>query len=371
MNILSVNKRRASRLLGYLGLGAILLASLIGKVALAEPYLAVRTGQKCMACHVNPAGGGKRTYFGKVYGQTVLPAQGSTKLLVDQINSYLDIGADIRASSTLSMEPDEDDQLGFATDRATLYVEAQLIPDRVFFYLDQRFAPGASNREAWMLLKAKNKKSFVQAGSFYLPYGIRLEDDGAFIREVTGVSFNNADNGVMLGHDSGPWSFRTSLTNGTNGGSENNMAKQVSLRAAYIKPGWRLGASGSFNDGTEGEARQMANVFGGLKVLGIDWLAEIDMIRDSSSVIDDRNQYIGFLEGNKELRKGHNLKASVEWLDPDTDVGANLQTRTSLVYEFTPLPMVQLRVGTRIRDGIPQNSAQNTDTVFGQLHLWF
>ncbi len=371
MKQITVSVSVVGRLVRFLGLGVILLAGLSGGPVFAEPYLAVRTGQKCMACHVNPSGGGKRTNFGKIYGQTILPSQSATTLLVEQVSNYLDIGADMRGSTDLSLEPGKDEQLAFATDRATVYVEATLVPNRVSVYLDQRFAPGASNREAWMLLRTKSQRTFLQAGSFYLPYGLRLEDDGAFIREVTGVSFNNADNGILVGHDAGPWSFRTSLTNGTNGGSETNMAKQISLRAVYVKPRWRIGASANFNDGSDAEARQMANVFGGLKLLGLDWLAELDLVRDTAPGINERNQYIGFLEANKELHKGHNLKASVEWLDPDTEVGANLQSRTSLVYEFTPLPMVQLRLGTRIRDGIPQNSSQNTDTVFGQLHVWF
>lgn len=349
----------------------LMAGTLIVQPAMAEPYLAVRTGQKCMACHTNPSGGGKRTQFGKIYGQTVLPATGSTNLLLEQINNYLDIGGDIRASASVAKEPMEEDQAAFTNDRATLYLEAQLIPDRLSLYLDQRVAPGVSNREAWMMVSAQNKKTFLQAGTFYLPYGLRIEDDGAFIREISGVSFNNSDNGILLGHDAGPWSFRTSFTNGTNGGAETNTAKQLSARLAYIQQRWRLGVSANANDGADAQARQMSNVFGGLKLFGLEWLAEFDMVSDTSPETGKRRQSIGFLEANKELVKGHNLRASVEWLDPDLDVGANLQNRFSLIYEFTPLPMVQLRVGTRLRDGIPQNSAQNADSVFGQLHIWF
>ncbi len=337
----------------------------------AEPYLAVRTGMKCMVCHVNPAGGGKRTAYGQIYGQTVMPSRPATSPLTEVVSRYLDIGADMRTSLTATKVDKGDDQLAFSTDRATFYLEGKLIPQRLTLYLDQRFAPGMSSREAWLMYQTQDQNWFLKAGTFFLPYGLRLEDDLAFIRKETGVSFNNFDNGVMLGHDLGSWSTRFSLTNGTNAGAEDNTNKQGSLRVAYIKPKWRVGVSTSANKGTEGTSRNMYNIFGAMNLLGLEWLAEIDWVTDTAEDNSETKQQISFVEANKEILKGHNLKLSYEYLDPNTDVNEDQRNRVSLLWEYTPIPLMQLRVGTRISDGIPQISAQNDDVVFAQLHAWF
>ncbi len=352
-------------------MAALLVLTLSANALHAEPYLAVRTGLKCMVCHVNPAGGGKRTAYGQIYGQSIFPAKATSSPLGELVSRYLDIGGDLRTSATSSMIPDEDDQLAFTTDRATVYLEGKLIPDRLTLYLDQRFAPGMSSREAFLMYQTEDKEWFLKAGTFFLPYGLRLEDDSAFIREATGVSFNNTDNGVMLGHDKGPWSTRFSITNGTNGGAETNKDKQGSLRLAYIKPTWRAGFSGNVNDGAEGAKRTMYNIFGGLNIWGMEWMAEMDWVIDQSADSDDITQEIVFLEANKEILKGHNLKVSYEYLDPDNELDEDQRNRTSLIWEYTPMALMQLRAGTRLSDGIPQSSVQNTDIYFAQLHVWF
>lgn len=359
--------RWTSTLLWIASLGVVSVST----PALAEPYLAIRTGQRCMVCHTNPTGGGKRTNFGNLYGQTTLSAKTAGDLLVSDIADHLKVGMDFRGAASTTIIEDDDNEIAFSTERASLYLEADVIPDRLSLYVDERLAPGASNREAWIQYKSAAKKAFVLAGSFFLPYGLRLEDDSAFIRQATGVSFNNADSGVMIGHDRGPWSTRLSLTNGTNGGAETNRGKQLSARAAFIKPTWRLGASANTNPGANGVSRTMWNLFGGLRLLGIDWLAEVDWIRDEEADSSSIRQTLGLIEANKEILKGHNLKGTYEWLDPDTDVADNIRSRTSIVYEYSPIPMLQIRTGARIQVGIPQNSAQNTDTVFAQVHLWY
>jgi hypothetical protein len=52
-------------------------------------------------------------------------------------------------------------------------------------------------------------------------------------------------------------------------------------------------------------------------------------------------------------------------------VSEDEQTRSSVVWEYSPIQFIQTRVGYRSYDGIPQNPAQNREELFVELHLPF
>lgn len=340
--------------------------------ALAEPYLAVRTGQKCMSCHVNPGGGGKRTDAGASYGQFVMPEASADDLWNGRVSPYLALGGDLRADLSYLDRDNADSQTAFETRRISLYLEITPVKDLLTIYIDQLMTPTSGNREAFALMWNRGRSTYFKAGRILLPYGLRIEDDTAFIRRVSGVNFANADNGVEAGYESDAWSHRVALSNGSNGGDENNSGKQLSLRTEYIQPGWRIGASLNLNHGDDSADRGMFNVFAGYKWLGMDWLVEFDAIEDKDTALGDIEQLVGLLEANRPVTKGQNLKVTLEYYDPDTDVDENQQTRTSLVWEYTPVSLLQLRAGLRAAEGIPQAvDDQNDDLLFVQLHSWF
>jgi hypothetical protein len=99
-------------------------------------------------------------------------------------------------------------------------------------------------------------------------------------------------------------------------------------------------------------------------------LGEVDLIQDDS-LGSGRDLVAALAEANWWLRKGHNLKLTHEWLEPDRDVDEDEQTRTSLVYEWWPIQFLQGRVGTRHYDGIRQNDLQRRTEAFAQLHAYF
>ena len=348
------------------------VSPLLSERAHAEPYFAVQTGLKCGMCHVNPAGGGMRTTFGESWSQTVLPREHLDigDIWTGEINRFLAIGGNLRASGTVTDTPHQPSLSSFDVDEMRLYIEARAIPDRLSLYIDEHIAPGGSiNSEAFGRFWFSNHQWYVQAGQMYLPYGIRLQDDTAFIRQVSGINFATPDRGVQVGYETTFWSVQFAATNGTSGGSATPDGKQYSLRAEHVQSAWRVGASVNINDST-GERRQMQNIFAGLRTGPIAWLAEADYIIDDNFA-PRRKQLVGLAEANWTIARGHNLKVTAEYFDPDNDVSHDYQDRFSVVWEYTPFQFLQLRLGVRSSDGIPQNDSQNRRLVFAQINGYF
>ena len=356
---------------------AVLLATTLMLLATrhtarAEPYLAVQKGMQCSSCHSHPAGGGKRSVYGNVYAQSELAARriGDGDAWTGELTKWLSIGADLRASFEKVDIPNRNDTSDFAIDRGTIYVEATMIPGRLSVYVDQQVAPdGIENREAYVRLNSKNTKWFVTAGQFYLPYGLRLQDDTAFVRLATGINFANSDRGLQGGYNSGAWSTIASVTDNS-GGGRNSSGDQVSLVSSYVQARWRAGASVNVNDDDAGD-RAMFGLFGGLKTGPIAWLAEVDRISDDTAPGVTTDAIAGLLEANWAITAGHNLKISYDYLDPDDSIEEDHQVRYSLIWEHSPIQFLQARVGYRLYDGIPQVDAQNRKVFFAELHGFF
>jgi hypothetical protein len=365
---------RMNRKCGAALLASMLLGGFADKV-MAEPYLAVYKGMQCSGCHSHPAGGGKRNEYGNVFAQTELPAERigapDAELWAGEIGKWLSAGADVRAGYEYVDVPNAEQSSQFSMNRGSVYLEAAVIPDRLSLYVDQQFAPGSAvNREAYVRLNSASRRFHLAAGQFFLPYGLRLQDDTAFVRQATGINFLNPDRGVQLGYEAGPWSTQWAISNGGGGGVETDTGKQLSGVVHFVRQLWRAGASFAFNDADAGD-RQMQNVFFGLRTGQVVWLAEADLITDDLPSGVEQDAIAALLEGNWIFRPGHNLKASYEYFDPDEDVDEDHQVRWSLVWEYTPMQFLQGRIGIRLYDGIPQVDPQNRDVYFAEMHGFF
>ena len=343
----------------------------------AEPYLAVQSGLRCAMCHVNQTGGGMRTPFGNQFAQTQLAATQWPSAAADwtgQFGSHFGAGANLRAAATRTEVAGEHQSDPLELREARVYFSFTPVAERLSFYLDQYLRPGSSqNREAFVRYGAEDGSHYLKAGRFYLPFGWRLQDNSSFVRSQSAIDMTGPDLGVEFGWDRGPLSLQFAVSNGTYGESEVDDGKQFSLQLAYLQATWRVGVGGNFNDQDIGD-RAAWGLFGGLRTGPVSWLAEIDLIEDRSSTSiagAKLRSYAWLLEGNWRIAQGHSLKASFEGLDPDRDRSSDGQSRVSAVYEYTPIPFLQLRGGARRYDGPAQFPQQNRRLYFVELHGFF
>jgi hypothetical protein len=354
-------------------LAASLLLVLLCQPVLAEPYLAVQKGLKCMLCHTSPSGGGKRTVYGNIFAQAEIPEH--TLDLGDfwsgELSRYLAVGGDIRGGWNRIAVPGQTKSEDTELQEFLAYLEVRPLPRHLTLYVDARLRPeNPVVREQYVRLSTADSRWSVRGGKFFLPFGLRLQDDDAFIRQVGGINYNTPDTGWELGYEAGKWSAQLAVTRGTAGGPEVDSGKQYSLRVSHVTPTWRLGGSLNFNDTIFGD-RQMQNVFAGLRTGRVTWLAELDRIVDDGTPTGRRKLWATLLEANIAVKRGHNLKLTYEYFDPDASVSENEQDRISLVWEYFPIQFVQGRLGYRIYNGIPQNPAQNREQYFVELHVPF
>jgi hypothetical protein len=352
----------------------IVLACVGGRAAQAEPYLAVQMGFKCTQCHVNPTGGGLRSVFGDVFAQTILPAAhldtGGDNWNGD-LGHYLRVGGDLRFDAQVTQVRHASSNQEFSLEQARVYLEANVIPDRLIAYVDEQVAPGgALNREGYVLYWSASHDWYLKAGQMYLPFGFRLQDQTAFILTATGINMTTPDQGVEFGWERGHIDAQLAVSNGTAGGPVTSDGKQYSTQFSWVQSVWRIGAAANYNAQSGGSKRAFG-LFGGLRTGPISWLAQAEITDDESIPKDQGKQLATLLEANWLIARGHNLKITDEFLNPNRAVPNGEETRVSLVYEWTPIQFAQIRTGFRWNDGIPQDPAEHQRLYFIELHGYF
>jgi len=349
----------------------------------AEPYLAIQEGYKCSQCHVNMTGGGKRTDFANIYVQTRLAnrfwnwrdilgeldeddknsskSDSSSSFFSGRLNDYIAIGGDLRMRYEQTDTPSNPTQEVFNQDKQNVYLQVDLIPEHVIFY--QTLAGGGDAREIFGLLKWDS--FYVKAGEFFLPYGLRLLDDSAVTRAVTGFTYGTTDAGVEIGYEPDKWAIHVAATNGTGASLETNRSKRVTASVAYVRKGFRLGGSYSTNNDAQGVETVIYGFHGGAQLGRVGVLTATDIIDDSTD-----KEFVSILEFNILLSRGNNLKFSYEYHDPSDAIAQNVRERFSLVWEPFLNQFTQFRAGVRDNRGIPQSNVQNKTEYFLELHLF-
>lgn len=355
----------ASGLVTALAVGV--LAS--GLEGVREPYLAVRTGLKCTACHVNRSGGGGRTAFGSIYAQTTLPIR-AAPVRNRALNEFLALGFDVRAlaSGTVGRSTP---RTSLDLEEANLYLEARLIDRVLALYVDQTLGPGAASaREAFVLAETGWLNGYAKAGKFLLPFGLRLQDDLEFIRRETGFSYETPDIGLEVGAEPGPLAWSLAVTNGSAGAAEGDDGKQLTTSAALVFRDFRVGVSASRNERPGAGRREVVGAFGGLRAGPLVLLGEFDRIVDRGVAGTSLEQLAAFVEGDWLLARGINAKVTYGWFDKSRAIREDERVRMRFGLEVFPVGFLRAAAFYSADIWIPQ-ATTDVDRVSLELQLHF
>ena len=362
------------------------LALLAALPAAAEPYLAVREGLRCAQCHVNRTGGGMRNGFGRDYSLTTLPAvrtPGPGGQQAPGALGALSLGLDLKSEAVVTL-PAETELEGvrrssdagatFDVPGGNLFVEARLLGDRAALYVDTTVAPaGAVNREAFVLVEGLPGGLWAKVGRFLLPFGLRMSEDRSLVRTVSGYNYGVTDTGVEVGVDRGPAFAAVSATNGSFGGADGNLSKQVVGTAGVLLPPGRVGVSFAWNDTSDEESdatRLAAGVFGGASAGRVSVLGEADLVRAVTDGVTHR-EVATHLRLLLLLVRGVTLSAAHEVHDPDLDIDEDARERFRFTLQAFPLRYLRVAAYWDLNRDIPQKPAGSADQAGVLLHGFF
>lgn len=343
--------------------------------ATAEPYLALREGLTCAACHVNRTGGGGRTTYGSGYGRQSLPwrrVRDADKLFDGELAAHVRLGGDLRASYTGNLREAAPYIGEYRLAAANLYLSVDLVSDRLTLYVDERVAPGgAASREAFALVRAGRLGLYAKGGRLLPPFGLRLQDDDAATRRFTGFNFATSDTGVEVGLQGGEWSGSLSVTNGTSATTEADNGKQVSLTGGYVRGRWRLGVSGAHNDLPGRAERILAGLHGGWTLGPVGILAEYDVIGERVPGLAAVEGLAEHLELDGIPVRGVRLRAWGGRFDPDRDRTGDEREQAGIGADWTVVPGLQIRAYYRHQHGPASEPASRDDQAVAEVHLYF
>lgn len=357
-----------------------LLPALLAGTAIAEPRLALREGMRCAHCHVNRTGGGMRTPFGTTFEQTSLATISLPSVFDPHLGSRVAYGANMRLASVTTRAAksrlgdatwEREQTSSFEMREGNIYLRADVILDWLTLYVDETITPeGASSREAFVLLETPWAGLYLKAGRFLLPFGLRVPDDATFTRELTGFTYSNQDLGVEVGIAPHPFSLSVAITNGSLGGSDPNVDKQVTVSADVVWSWGRAGASFAWNDtSTDDQSSETFTTGGhvGVRLGRIVTLVEVDWLRG----INDAETYdqLSILAATEyEVIKGLWVQFAFETHDPVMSLANNERDRFVFGLSWFPIPYLELRASYRLNRDIPQRIDGNADEVIVELH---
>ena len=349
---------RVSLLVAVLGL-------LLAPSAQALPLYASREGKACVACHYDPNGGGMRNDFGFLYGKNrhgMDTEEKWAKVTIDpRLNDWIAIGADTRVlyiashiegGRTLALSSffPMQGQLNLALtphDYVTVVVSHGIRTDKVA-------GEDYVARELYGLIHGLPHDLYAQVGRFRLPFGLRQDDHTSYIRTVDFLPYNSQqdDAGIEIGMAGSTYTGQLSFTNGE-GTLTGERAQTLAGKATLVQKRIQGGVSGfhSYNENLGTKQNRWA-AFASTTWQKLTLLGEYGG-GTQRGFGTTTNLWAAFGEADYRLARGINLRAKVDYLDPNKDASNDRFFRWLVETDLMPIPFTEIKLSYRAHDEEP------------------
>jgi hypothetical protein len=351
--------------------------------AVAMPRYSARYEQDCMLCHVNPTGGGMRSeYATKDIVPKELAMKGGEPEALALIDTHLGrnvtFGLDLRQAAFAT--PDEAGSgppQGFFLMQSDVHLAFQLDPRLLVYYGHGQGGTG----EAFALAHGLPHDGWVKVGRFVPTHGWRFDDHTMYVRSEEGfappnhldtgfeVGFSTKHAEVVVGTVNGVRSSRSTFDDDRSPSSHG----QASVRGRVGPAAVTLGGSYVLETGAEGDPTySTVGGFGSFVVGPVTWVGQVDRMEHP---LDTRtaNALITSHEVSFALRRGVELLATYDFVDPDLDQRTGARSRIGGGVHLMPRPWCALEGVWRHVDVDAGPLAAGTphDEAVLQLHLLY
>jgi len=405
--------RRMVRFLPLLLIVASLVSLLTAKSAQTVPLYAARTGLMCGSCHFDPNGGGPRNEFGFAYARqrhSLTPDDSTsawadlslTNRVSDTFPLYFSVNQRFMALANTTAQSDSLDRFGFYNMESNISMAFQPHAMLTLVYSRDGFEGGSTTKDAFGMISGLPANSYLKAGRFRNPFGLRLDDHTVATRNSF-LDFQSPplepgflpydprqpDEGLEYGLSRGGWFGRTAFTNGNSDAPTplvGRFAEAWSAKVGYNHPRFQLAGSffdDYFKQGLSHYGYQRVTRWGAYGLT--HWnqfalLGELDAGTDMAPTGQKVNKLAGFAEVDyapvrwTNVRVRYDAVSLARGLDPLTS-DAGDYTRWALEGEFVPVPFAEIRWALRLIDpklGADPNTLEtipNERQAYVQFHF--
>lgn len=344
----------------------------------ALPRYALKLGDNCASCHVNPTGGNMRNLNGWHFGKNLLgmytPHDKKFKLS-PQLNENISFGLDYRTQFLYSQEKEKTD---FQEMTGSIYADVG-IGEKINVFARYDFINFIW--EGYAVAKILPNDGYIKVGTFQPNYGIRLDDHTAYTRG--GDFFLLFTQGARQGLLYDPFYRETGIEFGLNFAGISNFtfsagknSANTSFRAdptytARLEFTPRIGELGILLGASSviTHLPRRSNLIGGFFGIGFGdfaLLAQYDVAEDLRA-IDTKSNFM-MTQASYQIMGGLEAIVRYDKIDPDNAVEKDEISRLVVGFEFFPYSFIEIRPQYRFifeDEGVDNNSAVI------QLHFWY